>query len=139
VQLFNTKIKNIPPSSKTRFTLLHSSRTPGELPPPELLNPLSTFAKEQPERFKFHVFVDGDDGSKTTSNTPPLNIGRINENALQKYAIDVDLPVSWWRHFFGKTQPKNDLSKRRIIFLVCGPEAYVSIFTTNSAVNVNFP
>jgi len=124
VQLFNTKILNLPSNSKTRFTLLHSSRTPGELPPPELLNPLTTFAKEQPERFKFHLFVDGDDGSKPIGSTPPLNIGRINENALRKYVVDADSPMSWWKRLFGKPQPK-DLSKRRIMFLVCGPEPYV--------------
>jgi cytochrome-b5 reductase len=88
---------------------------------------LTTFAKEQPERFKFHVFVDSDDGSKTTGGTPPLNIGRINENVLREYVVGVDSPISWWRRFFGEPQLKEDLSKKRIMFLVCGPQPYVSI------------
>lgn len=134
MQLFNTKVVNLPLNSKTHFTLLHSSRTPGELPPPELLNPMTIFAKEQPERFKFYVFVDSDDGSKAVATTPPLNIGRITENDLQKYVTGVDPPTSWWKSFFGKSQPKEDVSKKNIMFLVCGPEPYV-FDKTNLAVN----
>jgi len=125
VQLFNTKIVNLQSNLKTRFTLLHSSRTPGELPPPKLLNPLITFAKEQPDRFKFHVFVDSNDGSNTATSIPPFNIGRIDENALQKYVMGVDLSNSWWKNLFGKHQPKEDVSEKKIMFLVCGPEPYV--------------
>ena len=132
MQLFNTKIVNLPSNSKTRFTLLHSSRTPGELPPLELLNPLTAFAKEQPERFKFHVFIDSDDGSKTPGGSPPFNTGRINENALREYVVGIDSPISWWKRLFDKPRPKEDPSKKRIMFLVCGPEPYV--FKINLAI-----
>jgi cytochrome-b5 reductase len=97
---------------------------------------LTTYAKEQPERFKLQVFVDNDDGSKTAAGTPALNIGKINENDLRKYVMDVDLPVSWWNRFFGKTQREEDVSKKRMMFLVCGPEPYVSS-PQNSVTNVD--
>ncbi|CAA7260215.1 unnamed protein product [Cyclocybe aegerita] len=118
VQLFNNHISRNPPSN-TRFTLLHSSRTPAELPPPTLLNPLSQFAAKHPDRFRFHVFVDEQDGSKASAIVPPLNTGRISEASLKKCLSTGEESSSWWTRLFSKPQ---EAPPRRILFLVCGPE-----------------
>jgi cytochrome-b5 reductase len=108
--------------SHTRFTLLHSSRIPEELPPPALLYPLTTFSKANPDKFKFHVFVDDKGGSISPPHIPPMKEGRITEKEL-KSCLGLEKPRdSWWTRLFGKTTPQDE-TPRRILFLVCGPEA----------------
>lgn len=113
----------------TRFTLLHSSRIPGELPPPVILDPMVSFAAEHPEKFSLHIFVDEDDGSQTTSQVSKKLIGRISEASLKKCIGAEEQPppsTSWWKSLPKKQAPEVlEEPKRRILFLVCGPEAYV--------------
>lgn len=125
VQLFNTTISKLSPESPTRFTLLHSSRRPEELPPAVLLNPLTAFANEHPERFGFHVFVDEDDGSKSDAKTPPLKTGRIDEEALVRCLTpeQSSTTTSWVDWLIpAKSTSKPEEVPRRTLFLVCGPE-----------------
>jgi cytochrome-b5 reductase len=111
----------------TRFTLLHSSRIPGELPPPVILDPMVSFAAEHPEKFNLHIFVDEDDDSQPPAQVTKKLVGRISEGSL-KHCIGAEdqPPPSWWDIFSRKQAPKApEKPKRRILFLVCGPEAYV--------------
>ncbi|KDR83402.1 hypothetical protein GALMADRAFT_56102 [Galerina marginata CBS 339.88] len=125
VQLFNKVISKATPTSTTRFTLLHSSRVPQELPPALLLEPLLTFSAENPDKFKFQVFVDEDDGSKAPVSIPQINTGRITESALEQHLDLKPKRPSWWSRLWRKEAPKDDAS-RRILFLVCGPEPMIS-------------
>jgi len=128
-QLLNNVFNRKPSdsNSKTRFTLLHSSRILSELPPRSMLQSLAFFAEEQPDRFNMHLFVDSLDGS---TNTPlpkqRLQVGRINKSALT-HSLGLDAPVSWWQRLFQPVGVPNFAQPdRKILFLVCGPEQMVA-------------
>ncbi|KAF5321649.1 hypothetical protein D9619_001002 [Psilocybe cf. subviscida] len=129
VQLFNKVIKKSKPDSTTRFTLLHSSRIPAELPPSVILDPMISFAAEHPKDFNLHLFVDEDDGSQPSAQVSKKLIGRISESSLKQCidAEDQPPPSTSWRNSFSKKQAPQapDGPKRRILFLVCGPEAMI--------------
>jgi len=86
------------------------------------LDPLTKFSKANPEKFKFHVFVDEKDGSISPSYVPSIKEGRVTEKEL-KSCIAFEKPRNaWWMKLFGNPAPQ-DGTPRRILFLVCGPEA----------------
>lgn len=118
VQLFHNVISQPTKSPNTRFTLIHSSRVPAELPPPAVLEPLTAFASENSQKFKFHVFVDAQDGSNFPVH---INTGRITDSALERCLRSKQIPGSWWRKLFRKDLSEDERS-RRTLFLVCGPE-----------------
>jgi cytochrome-b5 reductase len=101
---------------KTRFTLLHSSRTPADLPPPFILQRLSSLAETNPDWFKLHLFVDSHDGSKPCHK---LHVARIDEKAIRTFGLD-HRPDTWWRIFCSPGGPGRKDRKR--LFIVCGPE-----------------
>jgi len=81
-----------------------------------------TFARDHPEKFKFHAFVDEDDGS---ASIPKVAIGRLSENSLKKCISDEKQASSWWPNLFRKSPPPKDEGNRKVMFLVCGPEGLV--------------
>ncbi|KAJ7507493.1 hypothetical protein B0H11DRAFT_1967346 [Mycena galericulata] len=116
-QLFHSSISKRHP--KTRFTLLHSSPTLSELPPREILGPLQTYASENPERFRLRLFVDRGD-----ANVPAdVHVGRISKPVIQ-HCLGLEVP--WWRNIFVRLASTPDLSPRKILFLVCGPEPMIN-------------
>ncbi|KAF8165019.1 hypothetical protein B0H34DRAFT_687447 [Crassisporium funariophilum] len=121
VQLFHNVISNPISTSKSRFTLLHSSAVSAELPPPPVLEPLVAFAAEHPEKFRIHVFVDEQDYSTSPLKLPRVNIGRITDAALHQCLAPENETVSWWSQLFRKTAK----IPRRTLFLVCGPEPMI--------------
>ncbi|KAJ4472219.1 ferredoxin reductase-like protein [Lentinula aciculospora] len=111
-------------SPRTRFTLLHSSRSPSELPPSEMLLHLSSFASRKPERFRFHVFVDTMD-SKEENERLRYSIGRINKAALLSTMKEQKSSSKWWIWPF--TRPAEpDIAVQKTLFLVCGPEPMIA-------------
>ncbi|KAF7983897.1 hypothetical protein HWV62_18260 [Athelia sp. TMB] len=94
-------------SIATKFTLLHSSRTPAELPPSSILSPLRALAETKPEHFKLHLFVDSREGSGDSSGD--LKLGQINKAAIMKA--------------LSSKKVKPDAN---ILFIVCGPDPMVS-------------
>ena len=109
--------------TNTRFTLIHSSRVPGELPPAVVLGPMLTFASENPDKFKLHVFVDEIDASKPTVSIEKINTGRIQEAGLKRCLKGPEEPPkiwSWWSK--SPAQPPQQSNKPRILVLACGPE-----------------
>jgi cytochrome-b5 reductase len=120
VQLFHNIISQPTKSQNTRFTLIHSSRVPEELPPPAVLEPLTVFAAEHPEKFKIHVFVDAQDGSNSPLPVPRINTGRITDFALERCLRSQQLPGSWWQNILHKNVSED--ARPRRLFLVCGPE-----------------
>ena len=121
VQLFHNVISKPTKSPNTRFTLIHCSRVPGELPPPAVLEPLTAFAAENSEKFRTHFFVDAHDGSNSPVPIPHINTGRITDFALEQCLHPNQVPGSWWRNFFYKNVSQHE-RHRRTLFLVCGPE-----------------
>jgi len=116
-------------SPNTRFTLLHSSRMPSELPPPAMLQSLASITEAHPDRFQIHLFVDSLDGPVNTSlHNHKLQVGRIGKAAIQR-SLGLDTSVSWWQRIFKTNNtshsgvPKRD---QKIIFLVCGPDQMIS-------------
>ncbi|EED84689.1 predicted protein [Postia placenta Mad-698-R] len=67
--LHHAAVKNDSRYSQTRFTLLHSSRRPIELPPTEILAPLLSCAQKSPERLTVSLFVDSLEGPQHPSIT----------------------------------------------------------------------
>lgn len=87
----------------TKFTLLHSSRVPAELPPPSILDPLKSLAESKPKNFKLHLFVDSREGP--TDGSSELNVGQITKSAIVKA--------------LGTKKIKSDA---KILFIICGPD-----------------
>ncbi|KAG2158902.1 ferredoxin reductase-like C-terminal NADP-linked domain-containing protein [Suillus bovinus] len=109
-------------SFQGRITLLHSSRTPSELPPRDILDPLLEFAQRNPEKFKLKLFVDSFGETKGQSFTDlEVHKGRIDKNSIHG-ALRSASRVPWWRGLFPQD---SDVSDRKILFLVCGPEQMV--------------
>lgn len=109
--------------SATRFTLLHSSRVPSELPPPELLQPLVQYAESHPERLKLSFYVDMKDGS----NAGAVALSDIQERRIQKADVYRTIYNShqsaWWHKLLRVASVKpTEATSKKILFLVCGPE-----------------
>lgn len=112
-QLFHSVISQPSESRpKTRFTLLHASRTAAELPPPMIMEPLEKFAKTNPDDFKFEVFVSEDASGRK-------NKTRIDKTAIQKA---LGLQNNWG--------PTTLDPERKVLFLVCGPDGCVCVFSS---------
>jgi len=105
-------------SRKTRFSLVHSSRTPEELPPEQILRPLVTYANKYPDRFKLSLFVDADDGSNSPVST--FKEGRISDDHLKRI---MGVPEhGLWQSWFGNKEERSVISSK-MLFLVCGPDS----------------
>lgn len=105
-------------SQNTRFSLIHSSRTPEELPPEQILRPLVTYANKYSDRFKLSLFVDADDGSKSPVST--FEEGRINDDHLKRI---MGVPEhGLWQSWFGNKEERSGISPQTL-FLVCGPDS----------------
>lgn len=85
------------------------------------MEPMMAFAAENPEKFKLHVFVDEQDGSKPPLQISRIHTGRMTEESVKQCIDPEDSKVSWWNRLFFRPTPK-DISTRSILFLVCGPE-----------------
>ena len=113
---------------KTRFTLLHSSRTPGDLPPPTILDPLLSYSVSRPDRFRMRLFVDDLEGSnRKLSFKHDLQAGRIGKAAIEQ-SIGLSREIGFWRRILPITSRETSsaastLKDRKILFLVCGPPA----------------
>ena len=106
--------------SKTRFTLLHASRSAGDLPPPAILGPLTSIAQDDPSRLRLKLFVD----DKTSSGDSPydLNVGRIDRKAVEDM-LEIRRPSVWDKLLWRKFDPKGVTGEgRKVLFLVCGPD-----------------
>ncbi|EKM59147.1 uncharacterized protein PHACADRAFT_113420 [Phanerochaete carnosa HHB-10118-sp] len=108
-------------SWRTRFTLLHSSQTPGELPPAEILQPLLSYSSAHPDRLRVRLFVDEQDGSDSESvSIQDVRIGRIDKPAIHQVLYPTQ-EASWWQRLFHRSKSPLGADKK-ILFLVCGPE-----------------
>ncbi|EIW76167.1 ferredoxin reductase-like protein [Coniophora puteana RWD-64-598 SS2] len=127
-------------SSKTRFTLLHSSKTPEELPPSEVLSRLINLSDAHPQRFNFRLFVDSipkitpdrssgylfedtnSDASLGSRSNYDLDVGRINKKAIERA---LDREGSWISRLLGR--PSSQVTEgRKVMVLVCGPEPMIN-------------
>ncbi|KAG7097218.1 hypothetical protein E1B28_004589 [Marasmius oreades] len=114
-QLFHSVISQMPTSS-TCFTLLHSSKTEDELPPPAILDSLISYAKEHPSNFRVRLFVD-----TPAADIPEAQTGRIGRVDIER-SLRKDVSSSTWLgRLLGQTEIP-DLRQRKVLFLVCGPE-----------------
>ena len=109
--------------SKTRFTLLHGSRSPKDLPPPAILGPLTSIAQDDPSRLRLKFFVDE---KASTSDSPyDLNVGRIDRKAVED-VLEIRRPLMWDKLLWRKPDPKGVAGEsRKVLFLVCGPDPWV--------------
>ncbi|KAH9918237.1 ferredoxin reductase-like protein [Epithele typhae] len=113
------------PRPKTRFTLLHSSRTPNELPPPEITRPLMAYSQAHPERLKLSFHVDAREGpSHSTVSSSELHVGRIGRGDVGKAMGSAS--NSWWSSFFGGPGKGPVGTGKKVMFLVCGPDRMVA-------------
>jgi cytochrome-b5 reductase len=118
-------------SFRGRITLLHSSRTPSELPPRDILDPLIKFAQHNPEKFRLKFFVDSFGESKGQSFTElEVHKGRISKDSICG-VLNSASRIPWWRNLFSQD---SDISDRKILFLVCGPEQLVPNYILCSGV-----
>ena len=120
---------NVATTRKTRFTLLHTSRSPAELPPSYFLQPLIDLAVAHPERLRVRLFVDA------TSREPApqgvvrhLTVGRIDKSSIA-HTLGISDGAWTWRSWASSLWAKGggdeDIREKNILVLVCGPEPYV--------------
>jgi len=123
--VFGRKSSNT--NSITRFTVLHSSRIPSELPPHSMVKTLLSFAEAYPNRFKMSLFVDSLDGPADASlSSQKLIIGRISKSEITR-SLGLDTHVSWfWRLFKSSNTLIRIQPNRKVLFLVCGPEQMIA-------------
>ena len=121
--LYSTLLSDNAAHPNTRFTLLHAARTPGDLPPPELLDPILSHAASHPERLRVQLFVTELDGSNSpTDAARELQVGRIGKTAIYR-ALDAGREPSWWQRLLRLSQASApQVADKKILFLVCGPE-----------------
>lgn len=109
----------IPP--KTRFTLLHASRSDGDLPPPTILGPLTSIARNNPSRLRLKLFID--EKTPSSDSSYALDIGRIDRKAVED-VLGIRRPSLWdkllWRNFNTEGVAGGP---RKVLFLVCGPDS----------------
>ncbi|KAF8639908.1 hypothetical protein AX17_001159 [Amanita inopinata Kibby_2008] len=119
-----TKLKN---SLQTRYTLLHSSKTLADLPPPSILKPLVTFAAEHPDIFKLCLLVDSAPGGSAITTNIPLSpqIGRIGKAEIENSLGLNRARQRWWDRLYRQGK-EEQARKKRILFLVCGPELMIN-------------
>ncbi|KZP00343.1 hypothetical protein CALVIDRAFT_270891 [Calocera viscosa TUFC12733] len=127
------------PPQKTRFTLLHGSRSPSELPPPEILGPLAALQQRWPERFRMRLFVDELAGGPAVHSVGDerllLNERRIQLDDLLR-AVDPPPPPRF--RFLGRVMallppfmsPRQEEKPKRnkVLWLVSGPEEMVEAY-----------
>ncbi|KAF8631246.1 hypothetical protein AX15_002574 [Amanita polypyramis BW_CC] len=119
----------------TRYTLLHSSKTSADLPPPSILDPLTSFAAERPDVFKMHLFVDSAPGGSLT-DPRSLRVGRIGRTAIERSLGLTKDDRSWgWMTFWRK---KEEPPRKKVLFLVCGPESCVIFYRSYWKCMLNF-
>ncbi|KAK7470920.1 hypothetical protein VKT23_002336 [Stygiomarasmius scandens] len=121
-QLFHSVISRLPSTHQTRFTLLHSSRTPSELPPQAILDPLISYAKANPERLSLQLSVDSY-GTREDVGRSDLRLGRIDKSLISR-ALGIRESSGWWPwNMFSNSHKSKDRPK--VLFLVCGPEPMI--------------
>ena len=104
---------------KTRFTLLHASRSTEDLPPPAILGPLASMARNDPSRFRLKLFVDDKDSPVGSYG---LNVGRIDRKAVED-VLEARRPSIWDKLLWRKFDRKGAAGEgRKVLFLVCGPD-----------------
>ncbi|KAG6821609.1 hypothetical protein H0H93_000118 [Arthromyces matolae] len=101
-QLFSSVISR-PSEYQTRFTLLHSSRTLADIPPPRIIDNLSSFAARNPERFRLKLFVDSPHGLPIPSHLPAPDFGRIGKPAIEQ-CLDLNQKTPWWHRLWRKSE-----------------------------------
>lgn len=107
-------------SQNIRFTLIHGSRTPEELPPEQILGPLTTYAENHPNRLRLKLLVDTDDGSPSMTSLP-LEVGRVSEEHVKRILGSPE--PTRWQKWFGRKDTRSSIPSKTL-FLVCGPEQY---------------
>jgi cytochrome-b5 reductase len=117
---------------RTRFTLLHSSPTPLDLPPRSILGPLQLFAQLYPESISIQLYVDAMDPKASRVDLPRLALGRIGRKALEQAVAPRSVKTDWWWTKLWSPSRRADVARRKILFLVCGPEPYVPPSMTTS-------
>ncbi|KAI6047114.1 hypothetical protein EDC04DRAFT_2556717 [Pisolithus marmoratus] len=110
-----------------RLTLLHSSKTPADLPPAHMMEFLHSVAEKHPDKFRFRVFVDSLDVSKQrkTEIHKDLTCDRIGKSALHD-ALRPEKTTPWWKALLWPTTVPAAAEDRNVIVLVCGPEQMVN-------------
>ena len=124
-------LRDNPVHDGTRFTLLHASRSPAELPPLPILQPLIDFAGAHPDQLRVRLFVDSDSLARVPESIArSLQAGRIDKRSIS-HALGINDTrwswTSWINSIWTKGGSREDIRKKNILVLVCGPEPYVSL------------
>lgn len=131
--LFRHLLRSDAPPS-TRFTLIHASRSPTELPPLPILQPLIDFAVAHPEYLRLRLFVNGVSRVPAPESVARhLKVGRIDKSSVAHTLGISDGAWSWsWSSWISnlwtRGQPNvgdGDIRKKNVLVLVCGPEPCV--------------
>ena len=131
-QLLFRHLRHNPVDDGTRFTLLHASRSPAELPPLPILQPLIDFAGAHPDHLRVRLFVNSNAQARVPESIAhSLQVGRIDKRSIAHALGISDARWSWtsWIDSLwtkgGSKRGDEDIRKKNILVLVCGPEPYV--------------
>ena len=127
-------LRDNPVDVRTRFTLLHASRNPAELPPLPILQPLIDFASAHPDHLRVRLFVDNDAAQVPKSIARFLQVGKIDKRSITHALGISDARWSWpswtdslWTTGRSSGGDDEDIRKKNVLVLVCGPEPYVPL------------
>ncbi|PVG00492.1 hypothetical protein CPB86DRAFT_701068, partial [Serendipita vermifera] len=116
--------------SKTHFTLLHSHRSPSQLPPKIITEDFSLYHTNDSDRFTEKVFVDKLD---TEADDAPANVsvGRIDKKTLEDVLLErgilIDSSKGSLTSFMSKKHSVKHLNpEKSVMVLVCGPEGMIT-------------
>ncbi|KAI0251315.1 hypothetical protein BJV78DRAFT_1126668 [Lactifluus subvellereus] len=120
---------NVAATKKTRFTLLHASRSPAELPPLSFLQPLIDLAVAHPERLRVRLFADAASREPALESlVRHLTVGRIDKSSIAHTLGISDGAWTWtsWASSLWMKGGDEDIREKNVLVLVCGPEPMVA-------------
>ncbi|KAK7695950.1 hypothetical protein QCA50_000589 [Cerrena zonata] len=123
VQLLHETLLSSERRTKTRYTLLHSSHSPTELPSHDVLQPLLSHAQARPDELKVTLFVNSNDTSDSVGQSD-LQMKRIDKPEIIR-ALSLEDTRPWWKRITSSSTPTVD-SKRKVLVLVCGPDSMIA-------------
>lgn len=122
--------RDTPTEDGTRFTLLHASHSSAELPPSSVLQPLIDFAGAHPDHLRVRLFVDSDAQARAPGSVArSLQVGRIDRCSIAHALGISDRSRSWTSWIKGRSRggdEDEDIRKKNVLVLVCGPEPMVA-------------
>ncbi|KAF9246996.1 hypothetical protein BU15DRAFT_38766 [Melanogaster broomeanus] len=123
-QLLHSMFKTRDTPFHGRLTLLHGSRSLADIPPPTMMNFLTTLSQQHPDKFELKLFVSSV-GDSSVTRSPHIESGLIGRSALED-VLRLTHRTPWWKRIFWPCTATSVALERKVLVMVCGPEQMVN-------------